>query len=67
MRRVAVFFEDELSRRLDGLVDQGAEAGRADFDAGMGEGVAQEVFCRGATADVANADDEYPANQHNLP
>jgi len=59
-----VLLEDGESVAFDGLVDQGAEAGGAHLDIAAGQALAQQMFCGGATADVADADDQYPF-EHN--
>ncbi|WP_448111852.1 hypothetical protein [Pseudomonas lini] len=56
-----------VRRRLEGFARQGSEASRADLDIGMNECPAQQMLRGGTAANIADADNQNPFKQDNIP
>ncbi|MCY1184363.1 hypothetical protein D9M73_250510 [compost metagenome] len=67
VRLFAVLLEGCEGVALDGLVDQGAEACRADLHVSTSQSLAQQMLCGGAATDVADADDQDPFEHNSSP
>ncbi|MCY1409632.1 hypothetical protein D9M71_249870 [compost metagenome] len=67
VRLFAVLLEGGQGVAFDGLVDQGAEACRADLHVSTSQSLAQQMLCGGAATDVADADDQDPFEHNSSP
>lgn len=65
--QMTMLFEYGVCRRLDGFAYQGSETSRTDLDIGMNECPAQQMLRGGTAANIADADNQNPFKQDNIP
>jgi hypothetical protein len=65
--QMTVLREYCVCRRLEGFARQSSEASRADLNFRMNECPAQQMFRGGTAANIADADNQNPFKQDNIP